>query len=262
MDDSPVATQPVAPHRRPWNGWLTALVDLFFPPLCPVCGLRLGDGRRDPLCGGCWESIEPIAAPYCMVCGIPFSAFGPRGEHHRCEECRRHRPAFAYARSVARYGGVIREALHAFKFDRVTALERPLGALMAEVGRGMVSVGEITLVVPVPLHRSRQSERGFNQAELLARRLGRVWKIPVGHGILRRRVATRPQTELNGRDRRRNVRNAFSVVKPAALRGQHVLLVDDIYTTGATCAEAARVLKRGGAAKVGILTVARASFNL
>ena len=261
MDDSSLATQPVAPHRKLWSDWLTALFDLFFPPLCPVCGLRLGDGRRDPLCGGCWRSIEPIAAPYCIVCGTPFFAFGPRDERHRCEECRRHRPPFAYARSIARYGGVIREALHAFKFDRVTALERPLGNLMAEVGRGMVSVEEITLLVPIPLHRSRQSARGFNQAELLARRLGKVWKIPVGQRVLRRLLATRPQTELNRSERRRNIRNAFSLTKPAAVRGQHVLLVDDIYTTGATSAEAARVLKRGGAAKVGVLTVARASFN-
>jgi ComF family protein len=152
----------------------------------------------------------------------------------------------------------VREALHALKFRGVTALAEPFGDLMAHVGRSMVPVDEIALLIPIPLHPSRQAQRGFNQSELLARRLGALWRIPVANRALRRVSSTKPQTELRRVERRRNVRNAFALAQPDAIAGRHVLLIDDIYTTGATVAEAARVLRRGGAGKVGVLTAARA----
>ena len=188
-------------------------------------------------------------------------AFSPHEDLHRCGECRRHRRSFAYARSASRYGGSVREALFALKFGRQSAVARPLGDLLAEAGRQMVPVGEIAFLVPIPLHRSREAERGFNQAELLARRLGRAWEIPVENRAIQRVSATRPQTDLNRAERRRNVRNAFSVTKLERLRGVHVLLIDDIYTTGATAEEAARALRRAGVARVGVLTVARAEAH-
>jgi len=242
----------------PWSSWGTAFLDLFFPPLCPVCGERLAGARRDPLCGDCWHSIKRVTPPFCLLCGSQFFAFAPSGAAYRCEECRRRRPPFAYARSVTRYDETVREALHAFKFRRVTALAEPLGDLMAHIGRSQVPLEEIGLLIPVPLHPSRQAERGFNQSELLARRVGMIWKVPVESRALRRVSLTRPQTELGRVERRRNVRDAFALTRPDLIAGRHVLLVDDIYTTGATVAEAARVLRRGGAEKVGVLTAARA----
>jgi ComF family protein len=181
----------------------------------------------------------------------------PHTKEFLCGACRRRAPGFDYARSAARYEDVMREALHAFKFRGRQALAAPLGELMVEATEGGLPVGVPTLVVPVPLHPRRQRERGFNQASLLARRVGRAWRVPVRDDALVRAVATPSQTELDAPARRANVRGAFRVRRPDAVAGHHVLLVDDILTTGATLSECARCLREGGAATVGALTVAR-----
>lgn len=252
-----LAPAPAAPSA--WREWLTGLVDLAFPPFCPACRSRLGPGRRDPLCGTCWAALERITAPVCRLCGIPFARFTPADPDpgHLCAACRRRRPSFTYARSAARYGDVMREAIHAFKFGRRRALAAPLGDLLAEAGVPSLPAVAVDLLIPVPLHPRRERERGFNQSALLARRLGRRWARPVATDVLARRVATSPQTELAAEERRRNVRGAFALARPAAVAGRHVLLIDDIMTTGATAAECAACLRRGGAASVGVLTVAR-----
>jgi ComF family protein len=151
----------------------------------------------------------------------------------------------------------VRDAIHAFKFGGRRALAGPLGDLLAESGGRIPPGPSIDLVIAVPLHPSRERQRGFNQATLLARRLGRRWELPVAHDVIRRATATTPQTELDAEARRENVRNAFVLRRPAAVAGRHVLLVDDIMTTGATVGECAACLRRAGAASVGVLTVAR-----
>lgn len=151
----------------------------------------------------------------------------------------------------------MREALHAFKFRGRQALAAPLGDLLVEVAARRLPDGAPALLVPVPLHPRRERERGFNQALLLARRLGRARGIPVRADALVRAAATQAQTELDARARRANVRGAFRLRRPEAIAGRHVLLVDDILTTGATLSECARCLREGGAATVGALTVAR-----
>ena len=174
-----------------------------------------------------------------------------------CGSCRRRRPGFDYARSAARYEDVLREALHAFKFQGRRALAAPLGDLLAEAVVGRLPGGGPQLLLPVPLHPRRARERGFNQASLLARRVGRAWGCPVADGVLARTVPTPSQTELDARARRANVRGAFRLRRPERIVGRHVVLVDDILTTGATLSECARCLREGGAARVGALTVAR-----
>ena len=270
-----------------WRHWVTAGLDLFFPPLCPLCHLRLSEGRRDPLCGSCWERVQRLVPPYCPCCGRPFYAFdpdsppgsAPLGTTTRpaidsssfieteessgfgpdlCEACRRKPPPFAYARAAALYLNTAREALRAFKFGRKTALARPLGDLLAEAGQAMLPRQAVDCLVPVPLHPAREAERGFNQTLLLARRLSRRWRLPVAEGALRRVRPTRSQTELSAEERRANVRGAFVLRRPHTVAGAHVLLIDDIFTTGATVAECCRVLlATGGARTVGVLTVAR-----
>jgi ComF family protein len=152
---------------------------------------------------------------------------------------------------------VVREALHAFKFRGRRALAAPLGDLLVEAMEGRLPAGAPALLVPVPLHPRRERERGFNQAALLARRVGRAWRIPARDGVLVRAVATPSQTELDAAARRANVRDAFRLRRPDLVTGRHVLLVDDILTTGATLSECARCLRAGGATVVGVLTVAR-----
>jgi len=153
---------------------------------------------------------------------------------------------------------MVREALHAFKFDRKTNLARPLGDLLAEAAHALPPGQLVDCLVPVPLHPAREAERGFNQSLLLARRLSSRWAVPVADGVLKRVRVTRSQTELSAQDRRANVREAFVLHRPHGVAGAHVLLIDDIFTTGATVSECCRILLAAGEANtVGVLTVAR-----
>ncbi|MBI1846485.1 MAG: ComF family protein, partial [Candidatus Rokubacteria bacterium] len=162
-------------------------------------------------------------------------------------------PAFDYARAAADYAGPLREALHAYKFHGKRALARPLGDLVLETC-GVAVPAAADALVAVPLSRARERERGFNQATLLAEHLGRAAGVPVRRWLARTRP-TRPQSELGAQERHDNVRDAFGASPAAA--GRHVIVVDDILTTGATAAECARALRRAGACTIGVLTVAR-----
>lgn len=245
---------------RPAREWLTALLDLAFPPFCPVCRARLGEGRRDPLCAGCWAGLERITGPVCRVCGVPFDPLAGAGLGGRtCGACRLTPPPFHYARAAARYGDTVRQAVHAFKFGRRRALAAPLGDLLAGIGLAGLPGPEPDLVLPVPLHPSRERERGFNQAALLAARLGRAVGLAVDVTALKRRRATAAQADLPARERQANVRGAFTVRRPERVAGRHVLLVDDVLTTGSTAGSCATALLQAGAAVVGVLTVARVS---
>lgn len=174
-----------------------------------------------------------------------------------CAACRRDPPVFAYARAAVRYEDVAREALHAFKFDGHRALAAPLGDLLLEAVEGRLPAGPPDLLVPVPLHPRRERERGFNQSRLLARRIGRAWGCPVRDDVLGRAVATPSQATLDGAARRANVRRAFRLRRPELVAGRHVVLVDDILTTGATVSECVRCLEEAAPSTVGVLTVAR-----
>jgi ComF family protein len=163
-------------------------------------------------------------------------------------------PAYDYSRAAAVYGGVLREALHRFKFGGRRALARPLADLVIEQCGATLPDG-ITTVVPVPLARDREWERGFNQAALLAERIAKRLDVPLRAAWLVRRRATLPQSDLPAAERLANVRGAFRAAP--AVAGRHVLLVDDVLTTGATLAECARTLRTAGARRIGVLTVAR-----
>jgi len=237
-----------------------AALDLVFPALCPVCHAILGAGRRDPLCGTCWSAIIRLDVPWCDTCGAapalsPASADPRQIAHGRsCAACEAAPPSYDYARSAAVYEGQLREALHALKFSGRRALAAPLGELAAEQCLAALPAG-IDALIPVPLAPERERERGFNQAALLARRIGRRLAVPTRPRWLARIRPTRPQSELSAGERRANVRGAFRASRRVA--GRHVLVVDDILTTGATVDACARALRDAGAQRVGVLTVAR-----
>lgn len=228
--------------------WTRALLDLLFPPRCQVCGAP----DEFPLCRACWQGFPRIEPPVCPVCGRPL--VGPPDLVFTCMPCRRKRPLIR-VRAFGRYDGRLREAIHALKYGRNLALADPLGTALAQVVCGDPVLRTADALVPVPLHPRRWSERGFNQAEELARVAARRTGIPLRHLVVRVRP-TVPQTELDEEERRRNVRGAFAV--RGAATGLRVIVVDDVVTTGSTLRECARALRRAGARDVSAAVVALA----
>lgn len=174
---------------------------------------------------------------------------------HLCLACRQKAPLFDQAISVGYFEGPLREAIHQFKYRPCRSLGRPLGEWMAANVR---VVTDIDIVMPVPLHTTRLKERGFNQAHLLGHWMGETHHVPYCCDNLYRTRPTRPQVGLTGEERVRNVAGAFALRQPGDVAGRSVVLIDDVFTTGATMNECASVLKQAGAAQVTALTLAMA----
>jgi len=205
--------------------------------------------------------MEPIRGLVCAVCGERI--FTPHAEvQPLCGECRMTAPQFVRAIAYGSYDGGLRELIHLLKYGRVRPAAGVLGRMLAEVIQGFGSEFVSAVIVPVPLHRSKLRQRGFNQAEEIARaalkNLNRGG-LKLATGILDRKRATESQTGLSDHQRQQNVRGAFVVAAPGEIAGKNkdVLLVDDVFTTGATVGECARVLRRAGADRVFVATVAR-----
>jgi len=212
---------------------------------------------RIPVCPECLRHVEPLSAEYfCKSCRTPFQNAFPLDEQGQCALCRNGLRGFDAAYCFGAYEGVLRDLLHIYKYGRVRTLARPLGDLLA---RALARDEQVDLVTAVPLHWRRRWQRGFNQAELLAREIARRSGIPFAR-TLRRVRPTRAQTGLSNTARRRNVVAAFTcrrAMRDGELRGRRVLLIDDVMTTGSTAAACAHTLKGAGAARVALLTVAR-----
>ena len=238
---------------------LRALCDVILPPCCVVCETNTS-GASDPwVCAGCWTAVDFVRPPVCAQCGAPFAAPTEAigSATHRCGQCLLGTPVYERARAVGLYEGTLREVIHAMKYRPVFGLVRPLADLLS--GQFAVHWGSRLpdALVPVPLHRLRLRQREFDQALALANALGQVTGIPVWSKTLIRHAHTRSQIGLGATERRRNIRGAFRVHPQKVCEGRSLLLVDDVYTTGATAQECARTLRRAGAARVDVYTVAR-----
>ncbi len=230
-----------------------AFVDLLFPPICLCCDRQLDNSRPPLFCPLCLDEVACVTSPCCFCCGTPF----PGGSDHFCGFCLQDHYHFDRARSVFYYKQPLSSLILSLKFDgQMVALP----SLVSLVSSSRI-IEEFTppdLLLPVPLYITRLRQRGFNQALLLARNCFPQWKNRVEPNLLQRSRATISQSLLTGVERRKNLKKAFVVAHPEKISGKRVLLVDDVFTTGTTVDECARVLRLAGAARIEVFTLARA----
>jgi ComF family protein len=215
------------------------------------------------ICVDCSQTYMAIESPICSTCGLVFES--REGEDHDCGECLNAPKRFRIARSAGVYDKVLMAAIHCLKYKEKIQLARPLGVLLFMVFWRYWNKGKINLIVPVPLHKRKLRSRGFNPSFLLVKEWAFISKalygtlpvIPVAGDILIRKRWTEPQPGLGRKERLQNIKNAFGVSDLSKVKGKKILLVDDVYTTGATANECAKVLMRAGAARVDVLTLAR-----
>jgi ComF family protein len=267
------AARPTAVTARVTRWAEHAAASLFFtlfPADCRICGFPLLQISRLPVCENCLHAARPLSGCRCAVCGEAFGA-----DLHTatgieavviCRVCQLAHPPFERAVAYGSYDGALRDLIHLLKFEQVRPAEAVLGRMLADTIAALepsMPAGTIA-VVPVPLHAHKQSVRGFNQAEVIARAalkevasggLGERFAL-CSHSLVRVRE-TGSQIGLSRHQRRENLRGAFAARNPTQIAGRNILLVDDVYTTGATASECARVLRRAGAARVWVATVAR-----
>jgi ComF family protein len=228
----------------------------FFPSFCKTCGRLLENNRDRILCAECLDRIEPHPSAGCSVCGRFFDG---TGESHLCGRCAVAPPPFSRHRSAGRYHGVLKDAVLLLKYRKI----RPLGAFLGGMTYEAVKKDKdlwrgVDLIVPVPLHKERRRERGFNQTEQIGREIARRAQITIDWSVLKKVRNTPPQTSLEQKERAENVRDAYVIGRKKDVEGKIILLVDDVFTTGSTLGECARTLRRGGAADVRAVTVAQA----
>ena len=248
-----------------------ALSCALLPASCALCGSPLPRLSSVPICDVCWTEFPVLSGLACARCGDALEGSQGAGTQGAglCRACRLAPPPFVRAVAYGIYQERMKDAIHALKYGRLHAAAHGLGRMLAEaIGRLAADAPGEMLVVPIPLHRSKYAERGFNQARLLAAEaLGFVekshpeWRLTMASSTLMRLRATESQAGLNPHERRLNVRGAFSVSDPAAVKLKDVLVIDDILTTGATARAAAQALMEAGAASVWVATLARARMR-
>ncbi len=234
------------------------LLNLVYPPTCAACHRELEDDQQT-ICQQCLETIDIIQPPVCLTCGAPLAY--RNDDNHRCRlfDGVLH---FDEIRAVLYYQDErVRNFIFAYKFHFQERLAQTLGEYLIQGFEAFYSPHDFDGIVPVPLHKSRLKEREFNQATLLANELHKKTGIPVREDLVYRAIKTKPQTKLSNRARRQNLKNAFRSFHEKGADGLRLLVVDDVLTTGATVNEVCRILKKQGAKKRCVLTLARADLD-
>jgi competence protein ComFC len=230
-------------------------LNLFYPAICQICHKERATKDESYLCVNCRKQARRIETPFCRKCGIPFE--GDITSEFDCAECADMDLKFERARAAVRVNTFILDVVHRYKYARAMWFEKYLGELLVEAASAELQKEHWDFIVPVPLHSTKKREREFNQAERLAECLGRATSIPVNASILRRVQPTETQTRLTRAERAENVRKAFALRDNLVLNGLNIIVLDDILTTGATTSACAGVLRKAGAAKIHVWTVAR-----
>jgi ComF family protein len=235
--------------------WSRAALGLVYPEVCQLCKSARASAAEGFVCVKCWSQIRFIRPPYCERCGLPFE--GDLTTKFNCTNCYELELHFTSARSAVVARTVVLEAIHRFKYSRALWFENFLAGLLVREAAPVLSGGNWDLIVPVPLHPLKLREREFNQAARLAMPLSQATQIPLKQNILRRINPTATQTLLNRGQRAANMKNAFIVPGGKILANKRIVLVDDVFTTGATTNACAHSLRKAGAAEVCVWTVAR-----
>lgn len=244
-------------HRSTkWLAWWEAGWGWFYPNWCHLCDSERATRNHGYVCDRCRGQVRGIVPPFCQCCGLPFE--GTFTDAFTCANCKDSAFEFEFARASVVGGNVVLNALHQYKYNRSLWIEPCLSRWLIDHAVPVLSKQGWTCIVPVPLHPVREREREFNQATRLARHLGTALGIPVKTRLIVRSMPTPSQTKLNRVERAANMRSAFMPKPNATASGESVIVLDDIFTTGATTNAVARVLKQLGAARICIWTLARA----
>lgn len=240
--------------REGFSSLKNALSDLFFPPICPFCDSSDVDSAES-LCPDCAESISEVKEPFCRQCGLPLPDDSAVDRLY-CGRCLVLPPAYGRARYGVRYKGRLQEGLQRFKYGGALHASNALADLLVGAFHKHYKQDEFDLILPVPIHRKKLRERGFNQVIVLAEKLSSRVGIPINRTCLKKSIDTAPQASLTRRERLANLRGSFRVTRPETVKDLRVLLVDDVATTGSTINEVARTISRAGAASVEALILA------
>ena len=238
------------------HGFMRQTVRFLLPNACRACHTPLTDDPIPYFCSSCWSSIAAGSPSRCARCDHPFlsTAATSHSPNHLCRSCRQHPPSYTRAWTLYPYLPPLQDAIRLLKYGGKVSLAKPLARLMIDQ---LPPLDTIDLIVPVPLHVDRLREREFNQSLLLADRIGRHLGIPVSCMDLIRTRSSPPQTTLPRNERLKNLRNAFAVPRPNIVAGKHVLVIDDVFTTGATVHHCAKTLRKAGSGDVFALTLCR-----
>lgn len=238
------------------TGFIRRAVRFLLPVTCATCSSPLTDDPIPYFCSKCWSAIALHSPSRCARCDYPFlsTAATSHSQHHLCHSCRQRLPSYTKAWTLYPYLPPLQDAIQLFKYGGKVSLVGPLARLMID---RLPPLESIHLIVPVPLHINRLREREFNQSLLLADRIGRHLSIPVSCTDLVRISSAPAQTSLPRKERLNNLRNAFRVIHPKSIADKRILLIDDVFTTGATVNQCAKALRKAGSGDVFPLTLCR-----
>ena len=234
---------------------LKGILNFLLPPRCIGCGKIIND--ENGLCPDCFNKLTFISAPYCKYCGLPFENIEGPDKNMACPNClKQKKRIFRYSRSAIKYESFSKKMILAFKFMDKTENAKIFAKWLKIAGDDIFKSGADVLV-PVPLHYKRLVQRRYNQSAILAKELSTLISVPIDIKSLIKHKATKPQVSFTSAGRRKNIKGAFSVKYPDNIKNKRVVLIDDVYTTGSTLTECAKVLLKAGAKSVDTLTIAR-----
>jgi ComF family protein len=239
----------------PLKDWLEACLGFIYPNVCQICDDKHATASEGFVCSLCWENVRFIKPPFCERCGLPYA--GDITTDFECHNCREAELHFRSARSAVVASGLVRDIIHRYKYNHATWFEPFLADLLIRQAAPVLPREKWDMIVPVPLHPTKLREREFNQAERLAIRLSEATGIRVNKKLLRRIAPTLTQTRLSRQERLTNVAQAFDLCRGKTLNGENIVVLDDVFTTGATTSACAKVLKSAGAGDICVWTVAR-----